>query len=47
MHATNVTVSVRTVPFRQLAAVRRRVPIGAVGSAWKPALDQVWAYLLA
>jgi len=33
------------VPARKLAAVRRRVAIGAVGSAWRPALDQVWKFL--
>lgn len=42
-----VTVTVQTVPSRKLAAVRRRVTIGAVGGAWKPALDQVWAFLRA
>ena len=29
----------------KLAAVRRRVAIGGVGPAWRPALDQVWAFL--
>jgi effector-binding domain-containing protein len=29
----------------KLAAVRRRVPIAGIASAWKPALDQVWAFL--
>ena len=29
----------------KLAAVRRQVTIGEVGAAWKPALDQVWAFL--
>ena len=38
-------VSVQTVAARKLAAVRRRVTIGSVGTAWKPALDQVWAFL--
>ena len=38
-------VSVQTVAARKLAAVRRRVKIGDVGAAWKPALDQVWAFL--
>jgi hypothetical protein len=28
-----------------LAAVRREVAPGAVGSAWRPALDLVWAFL--
>ena len=34
-----------TVAPRPLAAVRRRVRIGAVSSAWKPALDLVWVFL--
>lgn len=38
-------VSVQVVQARKLAAVRRRVAIGAVGSAWGPALDQVWKFL--
>lgn len=38
-------VSVRTVQARKLAAVRRRVAIGDVASAWRPALDQVWEFL--
>ena len=29
----------------KLAAVRRRVAIGGVGTAWRPALDQVWEFL--
>jgi effector-binding domain-containing protein len=28
-----------------MAAVRRRVQVGHVSTAWKPALDQVWAFL--
>jgi hypothetical protein len=28
-----------------LAAVRREVALGAVGSAWGPALDMVWAFI--
>ena len=47
MQATNVTVTVHTVATRKLAAVRRRVKIASVGAAWKPALDQVWAFLRA
>src|SRR5215475_12981792 len=39
------TVSVQTVRPRKLAAVRRQVTIGAVGAAWRPALDKVWAFL--
>ena len=40
-----IEVTVEVVRPRKLAAVRRHVPIGAVGSAWRPALDQVWAFL--
>jgi effector-binding domain-containing protein len=29
----------------KLAAVRRRVAIGGVGAAWRPALDKLWAFL--
>jgi len=38
-------VSVEIVPARKLAAVRRQVALGSVGSAWRPALDQVWKFL--
>ena len=38
-------VVVETVTARPLAAVRRRVRVGEVSAAWKPAVDQVWAYL--
>ena len=38
-------VSVRRVPARKLAAVRRRVRIREIGSAWQPAVDEVWAFL--
>ncbi|HZQ49445.1 MAG TPA: GyrI-like domain-containing protein [Candidatus Dormibacteraeota bacterium] len=38
-------VTVDFVRPRKLAAVRREVAPGAVGSAWKPALDQVWAFV--
>jgi effector-binding domain-containing protein len=38
-------VVIRTVAPQQIAAVRRRVRIGEVGKAWKPALDLVWAFL--
>src|SRR5438876_5123882 len=41
----SVNVSVEIMPTRVLAAVRRKVRIRQVGSAWKPALDQVWAFL--
>ena len=40
-----IDVCVEVVKPRRLAAVRRQVPIGAVASAWRPALDQVWAFL--
>ena len=40
-----VTVNVQTVHPRKLAVVRREVAPGAVGSAWKPALDKVWEFL--
>jgi len=42
---TPPNVTVQTVPARRLAAVRRQVKIGSVGTAWGPALDQVWAFL--
>jgi len=42
-----VAVSVQGVSPRILAAVRRTVAIGGVASAWRPALDQVWAFLRA
>jgi hypothetical protein len=38
-------VALEVVSARKLAAVRRRVAIGAIGAAWKPALDLVWAFL--
>ena len=38
-------VSVQNVPARKLAAVRRKVAVGAVGLAWRPALDLVWQFL--
>ena len=40
-----VSVDVQTVAPRTLAAVRREVVPGEVGSAWQPALDLVWAFL--
>jgi hypothetical protein len=40
-----VSVNVQTVHPRTLAAVRRVVEPGAVGSAWGPALDKVWAFI--
>jgi len=38
-------VNLQTVHHRKLAAVRRDVAPGAVGSAWRPALDKVWEFL--
>jgi effector-binding domain-containing protein len=38
-------VSVQIVTPRLLAAARRQVRIGQVGSAWRPALDKVWEFL--
>lgn len=40
-----IEISVEVVKPRKLAAVRRQVSIGAIASAWRPALDQVWAFL--
>jgi effector-binding domain-containing protein len=40
-----VSVSVHTVRHRKLAAVRREIAPGAVGSAWGPALDKVWEFI--
>lgn len=38
-------VNLLTVHSRRLAAVRREVAPGAVGAAWKPALDKVWEFI--
>src|SRR6195256_5875155 len=40
-----VSVHLETVHPRKLAAVRREVAPGSVGSAWGPALDKVWAFI--
>jgi effector-binding domain-containing protein len=40
-----VSVNVCTVHPRKLAAVRREVALGGVGSAWRPALDKVWNFI--
>ena len=40
-------VTLETVAARTIAAVRRRVKLGSVGAAWRPALDEVWAFLRA
>ena len=41
----NYDIVTRTVSSHLIAAVRRRVCIGEVGGAWKPALDLVWSFL--
>ena len=41
----SVSVKLQTVHPRRLAAVRREVAPGAVGSAWGPALDKVWEFI--
>jgi effector-binding domain-containing protein len=38
-------VQVEVVSPRLLAAVGREVAVGRVGEVWRPALDQVWAFL--
>jgi effector-binding domain-containing protein len=40
-------VVVETVQAELIAAVRARVPISGIAQVWKPALDQVWAFLRA
>src|ERR1700686_1081660 len=40
-----LSVNLQTVHPRKLAAVRRDVAPGAVGSAWGPALDKVWDFI--
>ena len=40
-----VSVNVQAVHPRKLAAVRREVAVGKVGSAWGPALDKVWPFI--
>jgi effector-binding domain-containing protein len=41
----DVRVSTQVVSPRILAAVRRHVALGGIGAVWRPALDQVWAFL--
>jgi effector-binding domain-containing protein len=41
----NYDVVVETAYPELVAAVRVIVPIGGIARAWKPALDQVWAFL--
>ncbi|MES1200318.1 MAG: GyrI-like domain-containing protein [Pseudomonadota bacterium] len=38
-------VTVETVSAAPIAAVRRQARAGQIGAVWKPALDQVWAFL--
>lgn len=38
-------VSIQTVPARILAAVRCHVRLNEIATSWRPALDQVWAFL--
>jgi effector-binding domain-containing protein len=38
-------VTLETVPEQLIAAVRRRVTPAEIKTAWKAALDQVWAFL--
>jgi effector-binding domain-containing protein len=38
-------VVVETVQAELMAAVRITIPISGIARAWKPALDQVWAFL--
>src|SRR5580692_1709764 len=40
-----VSVNLQTVHPRKLAAVRREVAPGPVGSAWGPALGKVWEFI--
>jgi len=40
-----VSVNVQNVQPRKLAAVRREVAPGAVGSAWGPAVGKVWDFI--
>jgi effector-binding domain-containing protein len=39
------SINIQTVRPRTLAAVRREVAPGAVGSAWGPALGKVWEFI--
>lgn len=40
-----IEVTVQVVRPRKMAAVRREVALGGVGSAWGPALDKVWEFI--
>jgi hypothetical protein len=39
------SVNVQIVHSRKLAAVRREIEAGAIGSAWGPALGKVWEFI--
>lgn len=41
------SVTVQKVQARKLAAVRRSVTVGSIGTVWRPALDEVWEFLRA
>jgi len=41
----SVAVNLQNVHPRKLAAVRSEVALGAVGSAWGPALGKVWEFI--
>jgi effector-binding domain-containing protein len=43
----NYEVVVEAAHSELVAAVRANVPFGGIARAWKPALDQVWAFLKA
>ena len=38
-------IATETAAARPIAAVRRQVPVGELSTAWRPALDEVWAFL--
>ena len=38
-------IKLQNVVPRKLAAVQREVAPGAIGAAWKPALDKVWEFI--
>jgi len=41
----SLSVNLQTVQPRKLAAVRREVALGSIGSAWGPALGKVWEFI--
>jgi hypothetical protein len=40
-------IVVKTSPAQRIAAVRANVASSGIAGTWKPALDQVWAFLKA